>query len=413
MAMQSIIHGVTGDPWIPCRRPVGFSRHSSAHRPRVAVIYHFFAHYREPIIERLARSEVATFTFCGDDHDYENTIKRAQLSAAVNFRACPTTRIFRSIMWQRGIIAVALSREFDQLIQLGNPFWIATWIAALAGRLTGKQVFFWSHGFLEAPHGIKGMVRRLFFRLAHQHLFYGRWAKQHAIEVGWDPALLHVVHNSLDVDSQIQQRQSIPPSELTALRAELFRDPSLPIAFCSCRLQPSKRLDMLIGALAILKKQGVQANLLLVGDGSSRAQLEQLARAAGIDARFEGACYDEARLARLISASDVTVSPGFVGLTAIHSMIYGVPVVTHGTMGKQAPEVEAIIPGLTGDYFTLGDEEDLARVMHRWLDRTTDRDSTRAACGAMVESRWSPAFQQAAIERAVIGYPSNDLFHVQ
>ncbi|MSR69379.1 MAG: glycosyltransferase [Phycisphaerales bacterium] len=373
------------------------------------MIYHFFAHYREPIVERLARSTVAKFTFCGDDHDYESTIKRAVFSAAVDFRPCPTKRIFRSIMWQRGIIRIALSREFDQIVLLGNPFWIATWFAAIAGRLSGKRVFFWSHGFLAPPRRLKGMLRRVFFGLAHKHLFYGRWAKQNAMDLGWDPALLHVVHNSLNIESQIRERSLINQGELTALRAELFRDPTLPIAFCSCRLQPSKKLDMLVAALATLARQGVAANLLLIGDGSSRSELERLTREAKIDAHFAGPCYDESRLARLVSASDVCVSPGFVGLTAIHSMIYGVPVVTHGTMGKQAPEVEAIIPGVTGDLFEQDNVDDLARVMRPWLDQSVDRGATRMSCEQMVENRWSPSFQQSAIEHAVLGYPADDL----
>lgn len=382
-------------------------------RPRIAIIYHFFAHYRETIVERLARSTAADFVFFGDDHDYESAIKPAHFSQQVRFRSCKTTRIYRSVMWQSGIIRIALSREFDQVCFLGNAYWIATWIAAIAARMTGKRVLFWSHGFLGPPKGVKGLFRRAFFRLAHAHLFYGRWAKQHAIEIGWDPSALHVVHNCLDLDSQIRSRGSVTQQELTDLRASLFADPSLPIAFCSCRLQPSKRLDMLVTALATLRTEGIKANLLIVGDGSCRGELEKRARDAGIDAHFTGVCYDDARLARLISASDVTVSPGFVGLTAIHSMAFGVPVVTHGSMAKQAPEVEAVVPGVTGDFFTLGDTADLARVMRPWLQRGIDRSKTRAACIAMVERFWSPSFQQGAIEHAVRGYPADDLFFLR
>ena len=44
---------------------------------------------------------------------------------------------------------------------------------------------------------------------------------------------------------------------------------------------------------------------------------------------------------------DITVSPDKVGLTAIHSMAYGRPVITHDNMDRQGPEVEAVIPGRT------------------------------------------------------------------
>ena len=389
------------------------SKKSSVKRPHVAVVYHFFAHYREPIVERLARSEVADFVFCGDDHDYENTIKKANFSPKVDFRFCRTHKIFRSIMWQSGIIRIALSREFDQIIFLGNAFWIATWIAAIMARLTGKRVLYWSHGFLQAPQGLKGLLRRSFFALAHAHLFYGRFSKQEAITLGWDPSRLHVVGNSLNLDAQTRERNLVKDGELAALRQRLFKDPSLPIAFCSCRLQPSKRLDLLVSALAKLAQQGTRANLLIVGDGSQRADLERLAKESGIDAHFTGACYDDAQLARYICASDVTVSPGFVGLTAIHSMVFGVPVITHDTMAKQAPEVEAIIPGVTGDLFALGNVDDLARCMKSWLSPQRDRERTRQACIQLVERFWSPAFQQMMIEHAVLGYPADDLLFLR
>lgn len=382
---------------------------ATSSRPKVAVIYHFFAHYREPIVERLARSTVAHFVFFGDDHDYESAIKGGHFSERVEMRLCRTRRLFRSIMWQSGILAVALSREFDQIIFLGNPNWLTTWLGAIIARLMGKRVLFWSHGFLYPPRGVKGLIRRVFFRLAHAHLFYGRLAKTYAIAIGWDARRVHVVGNSLDLEAQTQARAAIANEDLAAFRATLFQDPSLPVAFCSCRLQPSKRIDLLIHALARLSRAGVRANLLIVGDGICRGDLERLARESDIDAHFVGACYDETKLGRFISLSTVTVSPGFVGLTAIHSMTFGVPVITHGTFAKQAPEFEAIVPGITGDFFHMGDIDDLARVMRSWLESRADRASTRAACIDVVERFWSPTYQQHAIEHAVLGYPAEGL----
>ncbi len=385
----------------------------AAKRPRVAVVYHFFAHYREPIVERLARSSVADFVFCGDDHDYESAVKAGEFTDRVQRKFCPTRKVYRSLMWQSGIISIALSREFDQIIFLGNPYWIATWVAAIAARLTGKRVLFWSHGFLGPPLGVRGLVRRSFFRLAHAHLFYGRWAKQHAIEVGWNPDRLHVVANSLHLDAQTKERGLVRAESVDQVRKKLFKDPTLPIVFCSGRLIPMRGLDLLLQAVAHLRASGVCANVLIVGDGPCRADLERLARESSIGAHFTGACYDDATLALYFSASDVTVSPGVVGLTAIHSMTFGVPVISHGTMSKQGPEAEAISPGITGDFFKIGDAADLARVIRPWLDRSRDRTQTRAACIEMVERFWSPDFQLRVIERAVQGYPSDDLFFLR
>ncbi|MSR19248.1 MAG: glycosyltransferase [Phycisphaerales bacterium] len=378
-------------------------------RPRVAVIYHFFAHYREAIVERLARSQVADFTFFGDDHDFESSIKRAHFSSRVRFHLQRTRKLISHIMWQHGVIGLSLSRQYDTIIFLGVVYWPATWIGAILARLTGKRVFFWGHGFLYPPVGLKGLLRRAFHCLPHAHLFYGRMARQHALDLGWSPSRIHVIGNSLDLDSQTRERESITAKELADLRTRLFANPELPIAFCTSRLTAKRKLDMLIKALALLKREGVNANLLIVGDGETRAELEGMANNAGIAAHFVGACYDEAQLARYIMASRVTVSPGFVGLTAMHSMAFGVPVVTHGNVQTQMPEFEAVIPGVTGDFFKENDVDDLARALKPWLLGERPLEQTRKACIALIESAWSPEFQGRAIEWAVMGNPAHDL----
>ena len=61
-------------------------------RRSVAIIYHFFPHYRKAVVEALARSELADFTFIGDDHEYLDSIEPAKFSDSVRFQLAPTHR---------------------------------------------------------------------------------------------------------------------------------------------------------------------------------------------------------------------------------------------------------------------------------------------------------------------------------
>lgn len=54
--------------------------------------------------------------------------------------------------------------------------------------------------------------------------------------------------------------------------------------------------------------------------------------------------------AEFIYNADLCVSPGNVGLTAMHSLVFGCPVITHNCFEWQMPEFEAIQPGITGDF---------------------------------------------------------------
>lgn len=379
-------------------------------RPQVAVVYHFFPHYRRAVVEALAASDVADFTFIGDDHEYLGSVEPAKLGSGVRFELAPTHHLFGTAMWQWRAFTIAFDRRFDTIIFHPVPHWPCTWLGAIAARLMGKRVLFWGQGLLAPPRGLNGIVRRALNALPHEHLLYGRRAKMLLMQLGWDPARLHVIHNSLDFERQSTVRAGIGEDRLRDVRVELFGDPAVPVVACPSRLIAMRRLDLLIEALALLAAKGRRANLLLVGDGPERAALERLAAERGVPAHFEGACYDEHRLAELIMASNVVASPGRVGLTVIHALTYGVPVVSHGDPCDQAPEWEAIVPGVSGGYFEPGSVAALANALEPWLDRPIGDPRTGRGCRSVVERFWNPGYQRRAIERAVLGKPADDLF---
>jgi glycosyltransferase involved in cell wall biosynthesis len=379
------------------------------HRHRVAVVYHFFPHYRSAIVEALARSRVADFVFIGDVHEYLGSVAPAVLSGSVRFERAPARHLFGTWMWQWGAVRAALDRRFDTVIFHAVPHWPCTWIGAVLARLAGKRVLFWGHGFLYPPTGLKGAVRRAFYALPHVHLVYGRLAKSIAMDLGWRPADVHVVYNSLDNEAQRRIRASISDEEALAVRASLFGDVETPVIACPSRLITARGLSLLFDAVAILGKRGVRANVLLVGDGPERRALEARAALLGVRCHFEGETYDEERIARLMRASNVTAAPGKVGLTALHSMTYGVPVVTHGDVAHQMPEWETVIPGKTGSLFERGSADSLADAIVPWLATRLPSEATRTHCHRMADWLWSPGHQRAIIERAVLRQPASDI----
>jgi len=158
---------------------------------------------------------------------------------------------------------------------------------------------------------------------------------------------------------------------------------------------------LLLQAQAMLRKDNKLVNVVLVGDGPACARLAELARAESLPVVFIGECYDEATLAPLIRAASVTVSPGKVGLTAIHSLTYGTPVITHNDFSRQGPEVEAITPAGNGDLFERGNAADLAQVIWKWCNRKWPDAEVREQCYEIVDRHYNPASQVEAIEDAL------------
>lgn len=210
-----------------------------------------------------------------------------------------------------------------------------------------------------------------------------------------------VIYNSLNYAEQKKIREGIRDQDLIELRLRMFGDSSIPYAICTARLTRECDFDLLLSAQAILRKDNKIVNIVLVGDGPERKRLESLSKSESLPVVFVGACYDEAILAPLIRAANVTVSPGKIGLTAIHSLTYGTPVITHDDLSRQGPEVEALRSDWNGDLFRRGSAEDLARLLWKWCSRTWPDPVLRSNCYKVIERHYNPASQAQVIECAL------------
>jgi len=367
---------------------------------RVAVVYHMFPHYRLPVIRALMRLPNHQFLFLGSGEDLDG-ILHADFIGVAPFEPAPFHERY-GVMWQSRAVSVSLRRDVDALIYLGNPNYLSTWVGAAIARLLGKPVLLWTHGWLRHEHGLKRVLRQLFYRLGNEVLVYAPRAARIGANSGFPATRIHTIYNSLDTDAAAGVIDAIEHDALFQIDPRAgFTDPKRPLVICTARLTDSCRFDLLFEAAAILQARGRPLNILLVGEGLVAPALDALATRLGLAVRFFGACYDEAVLGQLIYHADVTVSPGKIGLTAMHSLMYGTPAITHGDLDHQMPEVEAIRPGQTGALFRRGDAGDLARVLGDWLDSGYDRATVRAACLAEIAARWNPDVQAALIEQSL------------
>ncbi len=377
---------------------------------KVALVYHFFPHYRAAVLRELLQSPEHEYFLVADERGTEPSVRTWDVLDQKRFCSAPCRKLFSSFLFQKGLFALALRKDLDGLVYLGNPYFLSTWISALTARLCGKRVLFWTHGWTRQEKGLKAWLRVSFYKLSHALLLYGHFAKMTGLAKGFAKEKLHVIYNSLDYEQQRTIRERLSGQNSTAVKAEYFDRPELPMVICSARLTQACRFDLLLRAQARLRDEGHMINVLLIGDGPERSSLQSQAARLRIPVKFLGACYDELTLARLTIAAHATVSPGKVGLTAIHSLAYDTPVITHDDYAAQGPEWEAIVPGRTGALFRSGDADDLARVVKEWTSIEAPPPETRAECHKILDKFYNPIFQRRAIDRAVSGAPADDLF---
>lgn len=307
-------------------------------------------------------------------------------------------RLFGNWYWQRGALKL-LVRNFDTYLVLGEPFCLSTWLfCALAKFVPGKRVFFWSHGWYGRENLAKRILKKIFFRLGNGIFLYGNYARELMIREGFDPKKLFVIHNSLAHGKQSAARERLTPSPIFR---EHFENENKTLIFVG-RLTRVKRLEMILDAMAILRSRGNDVpNLTMIGDGSERENLEKKARELSLEKQiwFYGACYDETTLAELIFNADLCVSPGNIGLTAIHALSFGCPCVTHDDFKNQMPEFEAIVPEKTGAFFERGNSESLADTIEKWFSVARSREAVRDACYEEIDASWTPHFQIEVLKK--------------
>ncbi len=133
-------------------------------------------------------------------------------------------------------------------------------------------------------------------------------------------------------------------------------------------LRPGKGVEFLLQALARLasRESAARARLLVVGDGSERADLERQAAALGLGerVRFLGTRGD---VAALLAASDAYVQPSLfeaLPTSVLEAMAVGVPVVATAVGGT----LELVQPGVNGLLVPPSDPAALAEALATLLD---------------------------------------------
>ncbi|MFI3295440.1 MAG: glycosyltransferase [Rikenellaceae bacterium] len=341
---------------------------------KVCAIFNIAPHYRRAIYE-LMQQELDIDIFVGD-HSSEGI-------ASLDMGADRTLRNRyrgRKLVWQSGAWSKAFGKRYEAYILTGNAGILSNWLIALAARLCGCRVYLWSHGLKGSESRLERWKNMLYFKVAGNALLYGERGARLLAERGFKKST--VIYNSLDYDTQLALRERVGDGGF--LRNYFGND--LPVICYLGRLTPFKRVDLLLDAMTRL-----ECNLVVVGGGEIQEGLRTRGEQLGVMDRvwFYGECYDQQFLATLISHARVVVNPSSIGLTVIHSFMFGTPVVTHSNFESQMPEAEIIEDGVTGFLFTEGSLDGLVSA----VDEALRGEKPTQQCYQAVDTNYNPSRQ--------------------
>lgn len=307
---------------------------------RVAVLQKALPHYRRAVYNGLAEHYDVTVLHSGSQ-------RRGAADAAGNYREVVIpARALGPFVLQRQVAATLASIRPDVVVSMLDLRWPAYMLPVLRRSLDVRWIL-WGPGYGRSR--LANRVRDGVLRRADGLLLYGTTGVADFVRRGTPRDRIFVAPNTIHVPNH----------------RDFGGEAKSSLLFVGA-LQKRKRLDLVIDAFAeISDALPGDTTLDIVGDQpkegevgrfkidvETRSVLRQQAEAAGVGERvvFHAGTQNEEDLANFFKRAHAYVSPGHVGLGALHSFAYGVPVVTRK---KQYPSHGAEIENLKDGHNSL------------------------------------------------------------
>jgi glycosyltransferase involved in cell wall biosynthesis len=303
-----------------------------------------------------------------------------------------------------GEFAACIARVRPAVIVAANPY--ALMYSRLAAHCSGVRtrlaVTFHTTLLQSAKERLQMLCYRPFFWAADLLVFVCEKQRRHWLARGVFSRRNVVIHNGVDTE---QFRAVWTSEERSALRRSLGLLSEDYVIGIAALLRPEKNHVQLVEAVAALRKRGIRARVLMIGDGEMRGAIEARARALGVADSVTITGF-QSDVRPYIGACDVmalcSVTETF-SLAAIEAMALGKPVV-HSDVGGAA---EMIIQGKNGFLFPVGNTRAFVNRLAILADPAVSRvmgDNARA----LVESRFSEKTMVDRYERLLLDLSGSD-----
>ena len=363
----------------------------------ICCIFNFAPHYRQVIYEKMD-DELNCHFYFGDK--VPGSLKAMNPKTLKGFQGYFKNFIYKNhIIYQYGILTLLL-KNYDNYILTVDKASLTSWFFIYLAKLLNKNVFFWTHGCYGNESFFGRLINKIFFLPSSGLFLYGDYANEKLRSLGFSTSKLHTIGNSLNYDLHLSIRKSLKRNDVFM---EHFKNDNPVIIFIG-RLEKGKKLEMLIETLALLAQEKEYYNCVFVGDGTDLNNLKKMSKSLSLSENvwFYGACYDDKEIASLIYNASICVSPGNVGLTAIHSLSFGTPVITHNNFMEQMPEFEAIIEGWNGSFFVQNNVRSLKKTIKVWMKNHPEKTQTLIEnCFSIIDQKYNPYVQLEVLKKVL------------
>lgn len=363
---------------------------------RGCCVFNYNPLYRFPIYDEIGKK--FEFDIYIGDSIFEQ-LKSFDVNKLTGFKGwLHAKKIFNSRFIFHTGLKPLFNSDYDTYIVSADSTLLVVWLLLLYAKLFKKRIYLWGHGLKKSvQRPLTRLIYKAFYKSATGVFLYNNYNVKNMLELGCKKERLFVIHNSLDSHLHDSIYIQLKPSNIYR---DHFNNDAPNIVFIG-RIQKRMKVDQLVSAVRLLKQRGFKVNLTLIGPviDDSFSGVEESERN---NVWIYGACYDEKMTSQLLYDADLCVAPGTVGLTAIHSLSFGTPVITHDNYSELGPEFEAIHDNLTGSFFHQDDITDLAEKMLIWLKTdSVSREEVRKCARQEIINNWHVDAQIRVLTKAL------------
>ncbi|WP_291866325.1 glycosyltransferase [Maribacter sp.] len=364
---------------------------------KICCIFNIGAHYRAPIYSLMDKELECSFYF-GDT--VFTPIKTMDYSLLKGYKkTVKNKKIAKGWVWQSNVWQL-IFKPYKYYIINSSPYYASNWVILLLAKLSGKKVFAWTHGIKGGETGKSKFLNKVFYKLCDTVLLYGEKSMRTMIKEGFNKNKLVPIYNSLYYDEQLEVRKKLVPSEIYSNH---FKNDAPTLIYIG-RIQKSKKLDLLVKAVHLINKEERKCNLVFIGKEVEDNEIQSLVNELNITEQvwFYGSSYNETEIGELLYNAAVCVSPGPVGLTAIHAATYGLPIISNDDFYNQMPEHEVIKEGESGGFYKDGDFEDLCLKINDWIDSNPNkRQKAENQLHRIIDEKYNPHYQIKVLKQVL------------
>ena len=202
-----------------------------------------------------------------------------------------------------------------------------------AARRLGLPVISTCHGFISTDRNLKvyNLLDRIALRFSDRIIAVSGDIKKNLVNNGIDERRIDVIQNAVRPDADPLAAEKNAREKLSGYG--ISRDDL--VLGCVGRLSEEKGVRHLIEALEGINASGVPVKALIIGDGPQRKELEDLAKARGVDDMVVFAGF-QSEIDDWLPAIDIFALPSLTEgtpMSLLEAMAHGIPAVASGVGG--------------------------------------------------------------------------------